>query len=63
MLAAVGGESDAADEYAVLDLLCEKTKMPIPAALASLKTKPVRFSDSVEKSAMPAYVKEKLGIA
>lgn len=51
------------DEYAILDLLCEKSKMPIPAALASLKSKPVRFADSVEKSAMPAYVKEKLGIA
>ena len=51
------------DEYAILDLLNEKSKMPIPAALASLKTKPVRFSDSVEKSEMPAYVKAKLGIA
>ena len=36
--------------------------MKIPAALAELKTKTVRFSDSVAQEQMPAYVKEKLGI-
>lgn len=51
------------DEYEILDLLCKKSGMQIPAALASLKTKPVRFTDSVDKAAVPAYVKEKLGIA
>ena len=62
MLGAIGGEADGADEYAVLDRLQAKSGMPIPAALAALKTKTVRFTDSVAQDAMPAYVKEKLGI-
>ena len=59
---AIGGNADGADEYAVLDLLQEKSGMPIPAALAALKKKAVRFTDVVAQDAMPAYVKEKLGI-
>ena len=62
VLSAIGGNADGADEYAVLDLLQEKSGMKIPDALAALKTKAVRFSDSVAQDAMPGYVKEKLGI-
>ncbi|MBQ6041794.1 MAG: threonine synthase [Oscillospiraceae bacterium] len=62
VLSAVGGSADGADEYDVLNLLQEKSGMKIPAALAELKTKAVRFTDSVAQDAMPAYVKEKLGI-
>lgn len=52
-----------ADEYAVLDLLQAKSGMKIPQALAELKTKPVRFTDSVAQDEMAAYVRAKLGIA
>ena len=34
----------------------------VAKALAELKTKPVRFTDSVAQDEMPAYVKAKLGI-
>ncbi len=61
VLEAIGGDTDA-DEYEILDRLQEKTGMKIPAALADLKTKEVRFRDSVAQDQMPAYVREKLGI-
>ena len=62
VLDAIGGKADGADEYAVLDLLQEKSGMTIPKALAELKTKPVRFSDVVAQDEMGAYVKQQLGI-
>jgi len=62
VLEAIGGAADGADEYAVLDLLQEKSGMAIPKALAELKSKQVRFSDSVAQDAMAAYVKQQLGI-
>ena len=40
----------------LLDMLCEKSKMPIPDALGLLKSKPVRFTEKVEKDAMKAFV-------
>ena len=61
VLEAIGGDTDA-DEYAILDRLQEKSGMKIPAALAELKTKTVRFRDVVSGDEMPAYVREKLGI-
>lgn len=61
VLEAIGGDTNA-DEYEILDRLQAKSGMKIPAALAELKTKTVRFSDSVAQEQMPAYVKEKLGI-
>lgn len=63
VLDAIGDVPADADEYAVLDLLAATSHMPIPAALASLKTKPVRFTDSIEKTEMPTYVRAKLGLA
>ena len=62
VLEAIGGDAQSADEYAVLDRLQEKSGMKIPKALAELKTKHVRFTDSVAQDEMPAYVKAQLGI-
>ena len=62
VLEAIGGDTDA-DEYEILDRLQSKSGMQIPKALAELKTKAVRFNDVVAQDEMPAYVKEKLGIA
>ena len=61
VLEAIGGDTDA-DEYEILDRLQAKSGMKIPAALAELKTKTVRFTDVVAQDEMPAFVKEKLGI-
>ncbi len=62
VLEAIGGSVSDADEYTVLDRLQEKSGMQIPKALAELKTKTVRFTDSVAQDEMPAYVKQQLGI-
>ena len=61
VLEAIGGDTDA-DEYEVLSRLEEKSGMAVPKALAELKTKTVRFTDSVAQDEMPAYVREKLGM-
>ena len=62
VLEAIGGDTNA-DEYEILDRLQAKSGMQIPKALAELKTKKVRFSDVVAQDQMPAFVREKLGIA
>lgn len=56
-----GGKSDL-DEYAMIDKLAELSKMPVPAALADLKTKPERFSDVIEKVDQKDYVLRTLGL-
>ena len=56
-----GGKSDL-DEYAMIDKLAELSKMPVPAALADLKTKPERFSDVIEKADQKDYVLRTLGL-
>ena len=61
VLEAIGGDTNA-DEYEILDRLQAKSGMKIPKALAELKTKAVRFTDSVAQDEMPAFVKAKLEI-
>ncbi|MBP3242857.1 MAG: threonine synthase [Ruminococcus sp.] len=56
-----GGKSDL-DEYAMIDKLAELSNMPVPAALADLKTKPERFSDVIEKADQKDYVLRTLGL-
>ena len=63
VLDAVDSVPADADEYEILDLLRKKTGMKIPTALAELRSKTVRFTDSVAQDAMVDYVKAQLGIA
>lgn len=49
-------------EFDMVDMLNEITGVGIPAPLASLKDKKVRFSDVVKVDEMPDYVLESLGI-
>ncbi|MBR6386282.1 MAG: threonine synthase [Ruminococcus sp.] len=56
-----GGVSDI-DEYAKVDRIAELSKMPVPSALADLKTKPERFSDVIDKTEQKNYVLKTLGI-
>lgn len=56
-----GAESDI-DEYAKVDRIAELSKLPVPAALADLKNKPLRFNDVIEKSDQKQYVLRTLGI-
>ncbi len=62
VLEAIEGEKSALDEYDMVDKLAELSKLPVPAALATLKNKPERFSDSIEKTTMKEYVLKSLGL-
>ena len=57
---AVGGETEGLDEFTIIEKLEEKTGTKMPAPLAATKTKPVRFTGSVEKSDMAAEVMKNL---
>ena len=52
-----------ADEYDQLERLQQLSGLPIPAALAGLREKPVRFTGSVEKEQMEQVVLGMLGLA
>ncbi|MBR3760868.1 MAG: threonine synthase [Ruminococcus sp.] len=56
-----GAESDI-DEYAKVDRIAELSKLSVPAALADLKNKTLRFNDVIEKSDQKQYVLSTLGI-
>jgi len=56
VLEAFDTDMEGKDDFELLDMLCEKSKMPIPDALGLLKSKPVRFTEKVEKDAMKAFV-------
>ena len=49
-------------EFEMVDLLNEITGAEIPAPLASLKDKEVRFNNLTKSETMPEYVLEALGI-
>ena len=61
VLEAIGG-SVSGDEYEMLDTLNSRSGLPVPEALAGLKTKPVRFAQSVEKQQMQDVVLHLLGL-
>ena len=50
------------NEFDMVDMLNDITKVEIPAPLASLKDKKTRFSDTVKVEEMPDYVLKALGI-
>ena len=49
-------------EFDMVDALSEISKVEVPAPLAGLKNKDVRFSDVTDVSSMPGYVLGALGI-
>ena len=55
------GESSIASGLDALDQLSQKTGLPAPAPLASLRDKPVRFTQAVEKDHMVDAVLAMLG--
>lgn len=61
VLSAVGKDTDC-DEFGLVDELAEVSNIPVPASLAALKDKEIRFSKVIEKTAMKNYVFEALGI-
>lgn len=62
VLEAVDSKKYDIDEYAMVEKLAELSKLPVPEAIAGLKTKPERFADVIEKTEQKAYVLGKLGL-
>lgn len=62
VLEAVQNAKSDLDEYEMIDRLAELSNMPVPSALADLKNKPERFSDTIDKEDQKNYVLETLGI-
>ena len=56
------GESTDSDEFTLVSRLAEVSKLPVPASLAALKDKEIRFSETIEKQDMKEYVFRALGI-
>ena len=62
VLEAVQGSKSDIDEYDMIDKLAELSKLTVPAALADLRNKPERFSDTIDKTEQKEYVLKSLGI-
>ncbi len=56
VLEALCGEAPDMDDFAQVQKLGEISGLPIPAALAQLKEKPIRFTGSIEAGEMPETV-------
>ena len=62
VLEAVDRKKYDIDEYDMVGKLAELSKLPVPEAIAGLRTKPERFADVIEKTEQKAYVLGKLGL-
>ena len=62
VLEAIDGKKPEIDEFAMVDRLYEISQYEIPDALASLKDKEIRFSESVESNQMKDFVLKTLGM-
>jgi threonine synthase len=62
VLEAIEGAKSDIDEYDMVAKLSELSDIPVPTALADLKSKPERFNGSIEKNGMKEFVLNTLGI-
>ncbi|MGN0633675.1 MAG: threonine synthase [Oscillospiraceae bacterium] len=56
------GENTNASEFDLVDKLAEVSKLPVPASLAALKDKDIRFDKIIDKNEMKEHVFSVLGI-
>lgn len=61
VLQAIGKKTDC-DEFGLVDELAEVSNIPVPASLAALKNKEIRFNKIIDKSEMKDYVFDALKI-
>lgn len=61
VLDAIGVDTNT-DEFGLVDKLAETSKLPVPASLAALKDKDIRFKKIIDKTEMKDYVFESLNI-
>ncbi len=50
------------DEFELVEKLAEASKIPVPASLAELKNKDIRFEEIIDKTEMKEFVFKSLGI-
>ena len=62
VLEAIQKKQSDISEYDMIDKLAELSNMPVPSALADLKTKPERFNDAIDRDEQKNYVLNGLGI-
>ena len=62
VLEAIEGKKPEMDEFAMVDRLCELSKYEIPASLAALKGKEIRFKDSIDSDKMKDFVLKSLSL-
>jgi threonine synthase len=62
VLEAIDGKVADIDEYDMVNILNERSNMPIPQSLAELKGKERRFNGTIEKTQMESFVLENLGL-
>lgn len=61
VLSAIGNAADC-DEFGLVEELSKVSNMPVPASLAALKNKDIRFSKVIDKTEMKDYVFESLNV-
>ena len=61
VLSAIGIDSQS-DEFGLVDELAKASNIPVPASLAALKDKKVRFSEVISKDEMKDFVFRSLGV-
>ena len=61
VLSAIGKNTDC-DEFGLVDELAKVSNIPVPASLAALKDKEVRFTKVIDKSEMKDYVFDALKV-
>ena len=60
VLDAMGIDTDS-DEFELVEKLSEASKIPVPASLAELKNKDIRFKEIIDKTEMKDFVFKKSG--
>lgn len=61
VLEAIGINTDS-DEFELVEKLAEASKIPVPASLAELKNKDIRFKEIIDKTEMKEFVFKSLSI-
>ncbi len=62
VLDAIGAYDDSKDEFALVDILEEKSGLPVPQSIKALKDKAIRFSDVISREELENYVTSLLGV-
>ncbi len=62
VLDAIGAYDDSKDEFALVDILEEKSGLSVPQSIKALKDKNIRFNDVISREELENYVTKLLGV-